>query len=57
VPESVIRAVSQAMRVPIANRGGVFPASARAEQLVAGAREVSGALLQAHASAEWQGRT
>jgi hypothetical protein len=28
-----------------------------AEQLVADAREVSGALLQAHASAEWQGRT
>jgi cysteine desulfurase family protein (TIGR01976 family) len=38
VPESVIRAVSQAMRVPIADRGGVFPASARAEQLVSGAR-------------------
>ncbi|SCX40634.1 cysteine desulfurase family protein, VC1184 subfamily [Klenkia marina] len=38
VPESVLRAVSQAMRVPIANRGGVFPSSARAEQLVAGAR-------------------
>src|SRR5688500_6963792 len=38
VPESVARAVSQAMRVPIANRGGVFPASARAEQLVSGAR-------------------
>jgi cysteine desulfurase family protein (TIGR01976 family) len=38
VPESVVRAVSQAMRVPIAARGGVFPASARAEQLVSGAR-------------------
>ncbi|MGY1844684.1 cysteine desulfurase-like protein [Modestobacter sp. SYSU DS0875] len=38
VPESVVRAVSQAMRVPIANRGGVFPSSARAEQLVSGAR-------------------
>lgn len=38
VPESVLRAVSEAMRVPIANRGGVFPSSARAEQLVAGAR-------------------
>jgi cysteine desulfurase family protein (TIGR01976 family) len=38
VPESVVRAVSQAMRVPIANRGGVFAASARAEQLVSGAR-------------------
>ncbi len=38
VPESVLRAVSQAMRVPIANRGGVFPSSARAEQLVSSAR-------------------
>ncbi|MGY5882333.1 cysteine desulfurase-like protein [Modestobacter lacusdianchii] len=38
VPESVIRAVSQAMRVPIADRGGVFAASARAEALVSGAR-------------------
>ena len=38
VPESVVRAVSQSMRVPIANRGGVFAASARAEQLVSGAR-------------------
>ncbi|SDY40136.1 hypothetical protein SAMN05661080_03372 [Modestobacter sp. DSM 44400] len=38
VPESVVRAVAQAMRVPIANRGGVFPSSARAEQLVSGAR-------------------
>jgi cysteine desulfurase family protein (TIGR01976 family) len=38
VPESVVRAVSQSMRVPIANRGGVFASSARAEQLVSGAR-------------------
>jgi cysteine desulfurase family protein (TIGR01976 family) len=38
MPESVVRAVSQAMRVPIADRGGVFAASARAEQLVSGAR-------------------
>jgi cysteine desulfurase family protein (TIGR01976 family) len=38
VPESVVRAVSQAMRVPIANRGGVFASSARAEQLVSSAR-------------------
>jgi cysteine desulfurase family protein (TIGR01976 family) len=38
VPESVVRAVSQAMRVPIADRGGVFASSARAEQLVSGAR-------------------
>ena len=38
VPESVVRAVSQAMRVPIADRGAVFAASARTEQLVSGAR-------------------
>jgi cysteine desulfurase family protein (TIGR01976 family) len=38
VPESVVRAVSQSMRVPIANRGGVFASSARAEQLVSSAR-------------------
>ncbi|MGY1813886.1 cysteine desulfurase-like protein [Blastococcus sp. SYSU D00820] len=38
LPENVVHAVTQAMRVPVANRGGVFPASARAEALVAGAR-------------------
>ena len=38
VPESVGRAVARAMRVPITDRGGVFPASARSEQVVAGAR-------------------
>ncbi len=38
MPESVVHAVSSAMRVPVANRGGVFPASARTEGLVAGAR-------------------
>ena len=38
LPESVVTAVAQAMRVPVANRGGVFPASARAEGLVASAR-------------------
>src|SRR3954464_2804856 len=37
VPESVVRAVSQSMRVPIADRGGVFASSARAEQLVSDA--------------------
>ena len=30
VPENVARAVGQAMRMPIADRGGVFPASGRA---------------------------
>ncbi|MEU2348351.1 cysteine desulfurase-like protein [Modestobacter sp. NPDC049651] len=38
VPESVVQAVVQGMRVPVADRGGVFPASLRAEQLVADAR-------------------
>ncbi|MFW3169825.1 cysteine desulfurase-like protein [Geodermatophilus sp. CPCC 206100] len=38
VPESVVLAVAQAMRVPVADRGGVFPSSARAEGLVASAR-------------------
>ncbi|SDC36844.1 cysteine desulfurase family protein, VC1184 subfamily [Geodermatophilus telluris] len=38
VPESVAHAVSSAMRVPVANRGGVFPSSARTEGLVASAR-------------------
>ena len=47
VPESVVRAVSQAMRVPIANRGGVFAASARAEQLVSGARSAVADLVGA----------
>src|SRR3712207_2893099 len=38
LPENVVLAVAQAMRVPVAERGGVFPASARAEGLVATAR-------------------
>jgi cysteine desulfurase family protein (TIGR01976 family) len=38
LPESVVLAVAQAMRVPVAHRGGVFPASARAEGLVTSAR-------------------
>lgn len=38
VPESVLRAVSEAMRVPTADRGGVFPSSTRAEELVDAAR-------------------
>ena len=39
VPESVARAVvPRRMRVPLADRGGVFPSSARAEALVAAAR-------------------
>jgi cysteine desulfurase family protein (TIGR01976 family) len=37
-PESVARAVGHALRMPVADRGGVFPASGRAEALVAGAR-------------------
>jgi cysteine desulfurase family protein (TIGR01976 family) len=38
VPEDVARAVGQAMRMPIADRGGVFPASGRAEAIVSAAR-------------------
>jgi len=38
VPESVARAIAHALRMPIANRGGVFPASGRAEAIVAAAR-------------------
>ena len=38
LPEDVARAVGHALRMPVAERGGVFPASARAEGLVAGAR-------------------
>jgi cysteine desulfurase family protein (TIGR01976 family) len=37
-PESVARAVGQALRMPVADRGGVFPASGRAEAMVSGAR-------------------
>ncbi|RBY84163.1 cysteine desulfurase-like protein [Blastococcus sp. TF02A-30] len=38
VPENVAHAVGSAMRMPVAERGGVFPASGRAEALVAGTR-------------------
>lgn len=38
VPESVAHAVGAAMRMPVAERGGVFPASGRSEALVSGAR-------------------
>jgi len=38
MPENVAHAVSTAMRMPVADRGGVFPASGRAEALVAAAR-------------------
>jgi cysteine desulfurase family protein (TIGR01976 family) len=38
VPENVARAVGQAMRMPIADRGGTFPASGRAEAVVSAAR-------------------
>jgi cysteine desulfurase family protein (TIGR01976 family) len=38
VPESVAHAVGTAMRMPVAPRGGVFPASGRTEALVSGAR-------------------
>ena len=38
IPESVARAVSAAMRVPLSNRRGPFPSSARADALVDAAR-------------------
>ncbi len=38
LPEAVAHAVTSALRVPVAGRGGVFPASGRAEALVVGAR-------------------
>ena len=38
VPEAVAHAVGSAMRMPVAARGGVFPASGRTEALVSGAR-------------------
>jgi cysteine desulfurase family protein (TIGR01976 family) len=38
LPESVARAVGHAMRMPVAPRGGIFPASGRAEAIVSAAR-------------------
>jgi cysteine desulfurase family protein (TIGR01976 family) len=38
MPESVAAAVGHAMRLPVANRGGVFPSSGRAEAVVSAAR-------------------
>lgn len=38
LPESVARAVGHAMRMPVAARGGIFPASGRAEAIVSAAR-------------------
>ncbi len=38
VPESVARAVGQALRLPLSQRGAVFPASGRAEAMVSAAR-------------------
>src|SRR5258708_39629847 len=38
IPENVARAVSAALRVPLSNRHGPFPSSARADALVDAAR-------------------
>jgi len=38
LPEGVSRAIAHALRTPIANRGGVFPAAGRAEAIVTAAR-------------------
>jgi cysteine desulfurase family protein (TIGR01976 family) len=45
IPESVSRAVTAALRVPLSNRGGVFPSSARADALVDAARRALADLL------------
>jgi len=38
IPESVSRAIGAALRVPLSNRGGTFPSSARSDALVDAAR-------------------
>ena len=48
VPENVAHAVGSAMRMPVANRGGVFPASGRAEALVGAARAAVADLVGGH---------
>jgi cysteine desulfurase family protein (TIGR01976 family) len=45
IPESVSRAVTAALRVPLSNRGGAFPSSARADALVDAARRALADLL------------
>jgi cysteine desulfurase family protein (TIGR01976 family) len=45
IPESVSRAVTAALRVPLSNRGGAFPSSARADALVDAARRAVADLL------------
>jgi cysteine desulfurase family protein (TIGR01976 family) len=45
IPESVSRAVTAALRVPISNRGGAFPSSVRADALVDAARRALADLL------------
>ena len=45
IPESVARAVGASLRVPISNRSGPFPSSARADALVDAARRAIADLL------------
>lgn len=47
VPEQVASAVSTAMRAPVSGPGGVFPASQRAESIVAAARKAVADLVGA----------
>lgn len=50
IPESVARAVSAAMRVPLSNRHGHFPSSARADALVDAARRAFADLVGGEAA-------
>lgn len=51
VPEQVASAVSTAMRAPVSGPGGVFPASQRAESIVAAARRAIADLVGAEPDA------
>lgn len=50
VPESVARAITAALRVPLSERGGVFPSSRRADALLEAARTAVADLLGGDAS-------
>ncbi len=50
IPESVARAVSAALRVPLSNRHGPFPSSARADALVDAARRAFADLVGGEAA-------
>jgi cysteine desulfurase family protein (TIGR01976 family) len=50
IPESVARAVSAALRVPLSNRHGPFPSSARADALIDAARRAFADLVGGEAA-------